>query len=102
MTETEKMQQFHHRATMGETLSTDESAALQNWYNSLDREESFINRDNREIDLDAIRENLEKTYEQIAAVSAETVRIFKQNKAIRRENNSLYHQIAARLAKQNV
>ncbi len=96
MTETEKMQQLHHRATMGETLSAEERAALQNWYDALDREESFINRDNREIDLDAMRENLEKTYEQIAAVSAETVRIFKHSEKLRRENDALRHQIAAR------
>lgn len=102
MTETEKMQQLHHRATTGETLSAEESGALQNWYDELDREEAYINRDNREIDLDAMRENLEKTYEQIAAVSAENVRLFKHSEKLRRENDALRRQIAARFAEQTV
>lgn len=102
MTNTEKMQQLHHRASLGETLSTEESQALQSWYDELDREEAYINRDNREIDLEAMRENLEKTYEQIAAVSAEIVRAFKNSEKLRRENDALRRQIAARFPIQTV
>lgn len=96
MTDTKKMQQLHHRASLGEKLSAEESDVLQSWYDELDREEAYINRDNREIDLEAMRENLEKTYEQIAAVSAEIVRIFKNSEKLRRENDALRRQIAAR------
>ena len=102
MTNTEKMQQLHHRASLGETLSAEELKALQSWYDELDREEAYINRDNREIDLEAMRENLEKTYEQIAAVSAENVRIFKHSEKLRRENDALRRQIAARFPIQTV
>lgn len=102
MIETKKMQQLHHRASLGEQLSAEERAALQNWYDELDREESFINRDNREIDLNAMRENLEKTYEQIASVSAETASIFKRNEVLRQENDALRRQIEARFTEQTV
>lgn len=102
MTDTEKMQQLHHRASLGETLSAEENTVLQNWYDELDREEAYINRDNREIDLDTMRENLGKTYEQIAAVSAENVRLFKHSEKLRRENDALRRQIAARFAEQTV
>lgn len=102
MTETKKMQQLHHRASLGETLSAEEHKVLQSWYDELDREEAYINRDNREIDLDTMRENLEKTYEQIAAVSAENVRIFKHSEKLRRENDALRRQIAARFPIQTV
>ena len=102
MTDTEKMQQLHHRASLGETLSAEEHKVLQSWYDELDREEAYINRDNREIDLEAMRENLEKTYEQIAAVSADNVRIFKHSEKLRRENDALRRQIAARFPIQTV
>ncbi len=102
MTETEKMQQLHHRASLGEQLSAQERAALQNWYDELDREEAIINRDSRPIDIEAMRENLAKTYEQIAAVSAENARMFRQNETLRRENDVLRRQVEARFAEQTI
>ncbi len=102
MTNTGKMQQLHHRASLGETLSAEERQTLQSWYDELDGEEAYINCDNRKIDLEAMRENLGKTYEQIAVVSAENVRLFKHSEKLRRENDALRRQIVARFAEQTV
>lgn len=42
-----------------------EREALEIWYDELDREESIINRDNRQIDLETMREQLEKTTTEV-------------------------------------
>lgn len=92
------MQQLHRRASVGEKLTADEETALQDWYDELDREETFINRDHQPIDIEATRENLAKTVAQIAAVSTENNRLFKQNELLRRENDQLRRQVEARFA----
>ena len=42
MSETKKMQNLHQRAVKGETLTAEEQTKLQNWYQTLDREEDAI------------------------------------------------------------
>src|SRR5215204_5012486 len=97
MSETEKMQRLHHRASLGEKLSESEREALENWYEELDREESIINRNNRQIDLEAMRERLEKTTAEVVDSSRKVAVLLRQNEKIRRENLELRRQIEARL-----
>lgn len=100
MTETEKMQQLHHRATIGEELSPDEQKNLQNWYDKLDREEESINRNNRQVDLEAIRKRVAKTVDEIEKKSNENAVLRKQNEQIRRENLRLKEILESRLVEQ--
>ncbi len=100
MTETEKMQQLHHRATIGEELSPDEQKDLQNWYDKLDREEEFINRNNRQVDLEAIRKRVAKTADEIEKKSNEIAVLLKQNEQIRKENLRLKEILESRLVEQ--
>lgn len=90
MTETEKMQKLHHRASLGETLSTDESAALQNWYDELDREEEAMfmrtSANNNTIDW---RKKYNETLAEIARTTAIIEQTTKQNEVLRRENQRL-------------
>ena len=101
MTEIEKMQQLHLRASLGEELTANERAALQSWYDELDREEAVINRNNRNVDLEAMREMLEKTTRQVAASNRRVVELLEQNERIRRENARLRRELEARLAKRS-
>lgn len=100
MTETEKMQQLHHRATIGEELSPDEQKNLQNWYDKLDREEESINRNNRQVDLEAIRKWVAKTVDEIEKKSNENAVLRKQNEQIRKENLRLKEILESRLVEQ--
>ncbi len=100
MTETEKMQQLHHRATIGEELSPDEQKNLQNWYDKLDREEESINRNNRQVDLEAIRKRVAKTVDEIEKKSNENAVLRKQNEQIRKENLRLKEILESRLVEQ--
>lgn len=63
MTETEKMQQLHLLAAQGHKLSAEDEIKLKNWYETLDREESVINRNNRHIDISELKRNIEKKVE---------------------------------------
>lgn len=98
MSESERMQQLHHRASAGKKLTADEETALQDWYDRLDREEALINRDHHLVDIEVMRENLAKTVVQNAAVSAENARLFGQNETLRCENEQLRRQVEARFA----
>lgn len=100
MTKTEKMQQLHQRATLGDELSPDEQKALQNWYDKLDREEEVINRNNRQVDLEAIRKRNAKTVSEIEKKSNEIVVLLMQNEQIRKENLQLKEILESRLVDQ--
>ncbi len=102
MTETEKMQQLHHRATIGEELSSDEQKNLQNWYDKLDREEESINRNNRQVDLEAIRKRVAKTVDEIEKKSNDNAVLRKQNEQIKKENLRLKEILESRLVEQAV
>lgn len=100
MTETEKMQHLHHQATIGEELSPDEQKELQNWYDKLDREEEFINRNNRQVDLEALRKRVAKTADEIEKKSNEIAVLLKQDERIRKENLRLKEILESRLVEQ--
>ena len=97
MTETERMQQLHQLAATGHALTGADKAALATWYETLDREEAAINRNNRVIGVAELREKVAARTAQITIVSEEVVALLKQNEALRGENVVLRRQLEARL-----
>ena len=100
MTETQKMQQLHHIAATEQVLTDEEKAALETWYETLDREEEIINSQNRHIAMEALREAVAERTAQIAVVGQEVAAMLKQNEALRRENAALRRRFEARLAEE--
>lgn len=99
MTDTKKMQQLHHRASLGEKLSAEERDALQNWYDELDREEeAMLNRNKNEVDNSIDwREKYNATITEIARTAAVIEQTAKQNEVLRLENQKLRELAAKRL-----
>lgn len=98
MTETEKMQQLHHRASLGEQLSAEERAALQNWYDELDREEeAMLNRTSKVENQIDWREQYNATLTEIARTAVTVEQIAKQNEVLRCENQKLRELVEKRL-----
>ena len=102
MSETEKMQRLHLLAAQGHKLSDEDSLKLKKWYETLDLQESVINRSNRPIDLDSQREKIEKTTEKIIETGNLIAGLLRQNEQIRLENRQLRQKIKSRLAEQTV
>jgi hypothetical protein len=99
MNETEKMQTLHQRSVSGENLTTAEKAELQNWYESLDRNEySVLNNLQPIRNVEELRLNLNKINEQTTEVSREIKNLIAQNEQIRRENQDLKKSLEVRLS----
>lgn len=72
MKEIEKMQRLHQLSFKGESLTAEEQTALQNWYETLDREEDAILNDSQPVqDIGELRQNLAKIADQTAKISLE-------------------------------
>ena len=100
MTKTEKMQKLHILSTQGNSLSDEEKRQLNDWYAKLDDEESIINKNNRQIEVNSLKSEIEQTNKQIIKVSDEISDLLKQNEQIRLENQKIRQQIESRLAEQ--
>lgn len=100
MTETEKMQQLHLAKAQGQELSAEDEAKLKSWYETLDREESVINSNNRPLDTNSLKKKIQRTTEQIVAVGNEVTNLLKQNEQIRLENQQLRQKLESRLVEQ--
>ncbi len=100
MNETEKMQKLHLLAAQGHELSAEDEASLKSWYETLDREEAVINRNNRQVDVAALKKKVEKTTVQITRTSDEITALLRQNEQIRVENKDLRRQLESRLVEQ--
>ena len=99
MTETEKMQQLHSRQTSGEKLTPDESAALQNWYDELDREEDLrLNRNRLPVDLEAMRAELDEKPHELAGATQAVERTARENEVISRKNERLRRMLSPHFA----
>ena len=98
MNDMEKMQTLHLRSVKGESLTAEEKAALQNWYETLDREEDLILNDSQSAqDAEQLRRNLLEITDQTAEVSREVKTLISQNEQIRKENQVLKKSLEARL-----
>jgi hypothetical protein len=98
MSETEKMQRLHQLAVKGESLTAEETAALQNWYETLDREEDSILNNSQPIQSsEDLRAYLADTTKQVAKISREIENLVEQNTNLRNENQSLRKTLESRL-----
>lgn len=98
MSDTKKMQALHQRSVSGKKLTGEESIALQNWYDALDREEnSLINNSQPFQNVEELRRNLEQITEQTTEVSREVKILISQNEEIRQENRALKKSLKVRL-----
>ena len=98
MSETEKMQRLHKLAVEGENLTAEEKVALQNWYETLDREEDSILNNSQLISNTAdLRESLADTTKQLIKISREIELLVAQNENLRNENQSLKKSLESRL-----
>jgi hypothetical protein len=83
-------QQLHHRATVGQALSTEEQGLLYGWYAQLDEEEG------KRLAAEPVRpERLALLREQVSATLAQIIAVTQQIQAINRENDALRKEIAA-------
>jgi hypothetical protein len=98
MDEREKMQRLHQLSVKGSPLTAEEQTALQNWYETLDREEDAILNDSQPVrDVEELRQNLAKATDQTAEISLEVKNLVSQNEKLRSENQALKKSLEARL-----
>lgn len=98
MIETEKMQKLHQLAVKGESLTAQEKAELQNWYENLDREEDSILNDSQPVQsIPELRKSLAQTTKQAAKISRDVETLLKQNENLRKENEKLKKTLELRL-----
>ncbi|MEJ5312493.1 MAG: hypothetical protein WHX52_22230 [Anaerolineae bacterium] len=87
--------QLHNRVTRGETLSEEEQAQLEAWYDKQDREETLMlqrdapaeNQDSLQADIDRILYRIGNTARQIQNIS-------QQNEVLREEIMRFRRQLA--------
>ncbi len=98
MNETKKMQRLHELSVKGEVLTAEEQAALQNWYEILDREEnSMLNQLPENQNPQDLRQQISYAAKQITKISGEIESLVIQNAALRNENQTLRKSVEGRL-----
>lgn len=95
MNELKKMQNLHQRFVNGEELSFDEKEMLQNWYATLDVEETLIVQ--KPFASQGVQDQLGIATIQVAKISREVESLVAQNSILRQENQALRQSIEARL-----
>ncbi|MBA4185404.1 MAG: hypothetical protein H0X49_15540 [Acidobacteria bacterium] len=98
MNEAKKLQRLHQLSVKGEILTATEQTALQNWYETLDREEALILNDSQPIqNSEELREQLADMTKQAVKISREVESLISQNTALRNENQALRKTLEERL-----
>jgi hypothetical protein len=97
MSEIETMQKLHQLSVKGEVLSVEEQTALQNWYESLDREEDLLLNKPKPQNSQTLQNNLANTTKQITKISREIELLVTQNATLRNENQALRKTLESRL-----
>jgi len=93
------MQRLHQLSVKGEILTATEQTALQNWYETLDREEALILNDSQpNQNSEELREQLADTTKQAVKISREVESLISQNTALRNENQALRKTLEERLS----
>lgn len=93
------MHRLHQSAVKGEVLTAEEQKALQNWYETLDREEDAILNNSQPIrNVSELRKNLAQTTKQVTKISREIGTLLKQNENLRKENQALKKTLESRLS----
>lgn len=92
------MQKLHQAIISGKTLMAEERKALENWYETLDREENSILNDFQPIrNISELRITISQTTKQIAKISGEIETLLTQNEDLRKENQTLKKALESRL-----
>ena len=92
------MQRLHHLAVKGETLTAEENALLQNWYEVLDKEEDLALNNFEPIQSsNELRRNLTIITSQVAQISNDVKKLISQNDKLRKENQSLKKSLESQL-----
>lgn len=98
MDKLKRMQKLHQLAVKGEALTAEDQTALQNWYQTLDREEDLIlNNSQLTENSQDLREYLADTTRQVAKISREVETLVVQNATLRNENRALRKSLEERL-----
>lgn len=92
-----KKQKLHQLAVTGGKLTAEEKKALSNWYETLDKEDSLLNKLNQSKNTQNLQEQISHTSKQITKISSEIESLVIQNAAIKRENQKLRKFVEKRL-----
>lgn len=85
---------LHDRVTRGETLSADEQARLNIWYEAEDLLESATFSQNPTSDFSGdLREKVAEAFARLSVAAHETEKLTAQNEILRQENNRLRQQL---------
>lgn len=94
----DEMQRLHQLVVEGKALTAEETAALQDWYETQDREEDLSLGNSQSFQsTDDVREYLAKTTKQVAKISREIEGLVEQNTGLRDQNSSLRKALESRL-----
>jgi hypothetical protein len=94
-------QTLHDRATCGERLTSEEQAALNQWYERQDREESqLIGRLESPASLANLRSQVDAAVAQLQIVSQHIQETVSMNDSIRQEISGLQRQLVQHTADQ--
>jgi len=87
---------LHHRATLGEALTPEESAALVDWYARLDADEAALfRRTERPAQVVLIQQQIDVTVAQLEVISQHIRETMQVNEQLRQEIADLHSQLIA-------
>lgn len=97
MTADAKAEELHDRATRGETLTPEEQAQLQAWYDEQDQAEfQQLGLAASTSDDSALHNQINAALEQLAAATTQIQTLAAENEVLRRENLALRRQLSER------
>jgi serine/threonine protein kinase len=94
----EKLKSLHIKATLGETLTEEEKALLESWYEAQDEEErALLEKFYEALSLDELQNQVKDYLARIVALTQSIQELTSQNEALKRENAKLQNLLAERL-----
>jgi len=87
-------QRLHNRAALNQSLSAEEEAQLQAWYDAMDRAEAAGTCDPSAAQAET-EAQIKDLLAQIAATTTRLQRLHAENEALRRENDELRRRVAS-------
>ncbi len=94
-------QELHDRATRGEQLTREQRAQLEDWYVENDRQEAERLSSSVSVEsIDALRGQVDQGLAELTATTQRIRDVAATNESIRRENEDLRRQLAARSTSQ--
>ncbi len=94
MTDETKAKELHDRATRGETLTTEDQAQLQTWYDEQDQVElQQLGLSASAADDVGLQNQIAAALNQISAATSQIQMLAKENETLRHENLTLRRQL---------